>query len=88
MRCTSVGCAVPVNALSSRAAADLLLTRGVKLLVESCPNVKVGTLSYAGIDVRHEYNYEMHVQAVTKGPEISSATDTLCSRYTRRGHII
>ena len=30
MRCTSVGCAVSVNALSSRAAADLLLTRGVK----------------------------------------------------------
>ena len=33
-----VGCAVPVNALSSRAAADLLLTRGVKLLVE-CSNL-------------------------------------------------
>ena len=32
---------------------------------------------HAGIDVRHEYNYEMHVQTVTKGPEISSATDTL-----------
>ena len=30
MQCVPVECAVPVNAIASRAAADILLTRGVK----------------------------------------------------------
>ena len=33
---------------------------------------------HADTNVRHEYNYEMHVQAITESTEISYATDAIC----------